>query len=122
MDDAPKTIVLEILREARALIAEPEHWTTNVLFRDAEGSVMFRPRQGEPGWNRGIRPRPYAFCSLGALQYAAAQGEDKQDAVWPATNMLRFSMDGSVASFNNSHSHAEVLEAWDRAIAKLEAA
>lgn len=103
---------VEVLRKARALIEKPECWTKGVFARDAEG--------------RELEPNNWAatcFCSLGALAHASgcAPGAVSLrvlrtlaaqigDPTFPRTE---------VADFNDApeRTHAEVLAAFDKAIA-----
>jgi hypothetical protein len=90
----------EILIAGRALIADPEHWTQGAIARNLE--------------NRSInsdRADACKFCSIGALNKCST---NKNSAPIIA---LMVTMEGNVSCFNDTHTHAEVLAAWDRAIA-----
>lgn len=81
----------DILREAKALIGTPDTWC-----------------QGE--MRRGLR-----LCSLGAIYRAS--GNDKTAEIPWAFLQQAMSPAPSVGRFNDTHSHAEVMSAFDRAIA-----
>ena len=84
--------VLEILRDARALITDPDKWAS-----DGAGSGEQR-------------------CAIRALIHVAPSVSVDH----PAEVALRAAMGGYIATFNDSHTHAEVLAAFDKAIASLE--
>ena len=98
----------EVLKQAKALIVNPENWM-----------------QGDYTNNEGC------FCSLGAIakvslvdwMYAGNQ---------PATKLLRqvvntemkaegFSPDVNFAQYNDTRTHTEVMEAFDKAITLAQA-
>ena len=91
--------VADVLRRARALIEKPEHWCKHALERNG------------------------AFCVLGAA-LLAAHGNPLAAAPLPS-KMFSFIWDacgGPPAAFNNApeRTHAEVLAAFDRAVALAE--
>jgi hypothetical protein len=95
----------EVLIAARALIADPKRWTRDVFARNERGTPEL-----------AIGPEACCWCSVGALMkcgYGTGQ-------VLRAEVALLSEMAGcpSVAAFNDSHEHHEVLAAFDRAIAK----
>jgi len=76
-------------------------------------------------WCQGSFKRGEAVCSLGAIyQCADIIGESKGSLIWDtaacngANEALRARM-GCVPEYNDTHSHAEVLAAWDAAIADV---
>ena len=84
----------DVLTEARKLIEDPADWT-----------------QGEESDGNGRR------CAIRAL--ADANGSDELLALTrpPSYRHLKAAMgDRMISAFNDSHSHAEVLAAFDRAI------
>ncbi|HYE76802.1 MAG TPA: hypothetical protein VEI97_02340, partial [bacterium] len=117
--------VVRDLLAARALIADPAHWTRHMLAMGADGlptaprheaAVSFCVRgaifrvTGEPTWWEewgGARPR------FEAADRALA-------AAVPADFELPNGLERphSPALFNNSRSHAEVLDLIDRAVAQ----
>jgi hypothetical protein len=84
--------VLETLIKARALIEKHENWTQGKFFD-----------------NRGRR------CALGAL-YDAEGIPYTQSATTPSDKALRSAMGEFPGTFNDTHTHADVLAAFDRAI------
>ena len=103
----PKT-TLDALREARELISERKHWTTGRLARDkhGDGCVLFSTNA-------------VAFCAEGAI--ALVTDALPLGAFGDAMSGLSVAFDYDVASFNDTHSHAEVLAGYDKAIATEEA-
>jgi hypothetical protein len=96
---------LQLLIAARARIADPAHWTQFAMARDSEGqSVAARS------------PRAVSWCMTGALSYYSDDA-----SWWSAYLRLSTQVDyGRLVEFGNTHTHAEVLAAFDRAIAQLE--
>jgi hypothetical protein len=90
----------EILTAARELISVPERWTQKVLARDECGEVC------EPTEDKAV-----CFCSYGALMKIEGSEE-----IGNAEIFLRDQMSGSPGEFNDTHTHARVIEAFDRAI------
>ena len=74
------------LMRAKAFIDSPEKWCQGAYFS----------------------PNGAAACSLGALTTL--------DDANPAYFYLQRTMDGFIGSFNDCHTHAEVMAAWDKAI------
>lgn len=105
---------LEMLKAGRALIAQPSGWTKGVLARDCRGIVV-----------GSTSADATCFCSLGALTRIELRTFKVPNHVYgQAVGALSAQMPAGVpclAEFNDTHTHAEVLALWDRAIAKLEA-
>lgn len=99
---------LEILRAARKRIEAPERWTKGAGARFADGTIASPNRVSEA----------VSFCCIGALldgdQRANTEAYVAMASVVPG---------GLLAPFNDapSTSHSDVLAAFDRAIARLEA-
>jgi len=96
---------LEVLTEARDLIADPAHWTQGWFARDMfGGSVDARS------------PSAACFCTLGA--FGRALGRHFMDVTGhPAVERLRSLLPRQdIARFNDTHSHADVIAAFDHAI------
>jgi hypothetical protein len=91
----------EVLRAARALIDTPEKWSPD-------------------GWGDGdTRCAVHALDSTdGVLRHLSGQVHVAD----PAFQALSRAMGGYPGDFNDSHTHAEVMAAYDRAIAHAEAA
>jgi len=94
---------LEILEAARALIAEPEHWTKHVRARNR--------------WHEEVSPK-----SDDARQWCAVGAIERSCDIESRSRLFDLLRDGLpdralVGDFNDSHTHAEVLDLFDRAIA-----
>lgn len=101
---------LEILIAARALIDEPEKWCQGMNAVDADGNQVW-----------GTDPRAKARCGSGALYNVyRADVEDGQKA-W---DILADVVGGLFSNWQDepSRTHAEVLAAWNAAIAKARTA
>jgi hypothetical protein len=95
---------LEILKAAREKIAKPENWTKGFAARNIHGHVTAAVARNAVCW-----------CCLGAMWSLNADGYlNAEDAFRAATG------EDSIANFNDTHTHAEVLAAFDKAIAALE--
>ena len=99
----------QILTEARALIDTPEKWTQGELARNSKGRVIDYESKNA-----------VCYCAAGALKRSA---ERRAKLLYTAESLLaRVANVEFVWQFNDTHSHAEVMELFDRAIslAKLE--
>ena len=97
---------LEILATARELIAEPEHWQQGMYASNRDGFGT-----------SASSPSAIKFCIMGALSRAAFSLDSEIEAVREAENILRgFLGVRSLVTYNDHHSHAEVLAALDGAI------
>lgn len=103
--------VAKLLTAAKKLIEKPEHWTKGWFAKDERGTDT-----------NCYSPSAVRFCSWGALRRAGCE------TLTQATEQLRLAMDidippdGEViACFNDSHTHEEVLAAFDRAIVRAAA-
>ena len=102
----------EILIAARAKIADEKNWTQGELARDAKGDPC-----------KPLSPEAVCWCTDGALRFA--QGEDNLYArsygpIGALMEALSLEKDPSTTipwRYNDSHTHAEVLAIFDRAIA-----
>lgn len=92
---------LEKIRAARELISDPGHWTRGCEARDAWGNPV-----------NCSGPSAASFCAAGAM-WRVGGGTAP---MYQANPQLE-----SVAGFNDSHTHAEVLALFDETIAYLEA-
>lgn len=97
----------EFLRNAKTLIDSPEKWCTLDCAQDTH-------RLG----TSPADPNAVCFCSLGALARASlgsmeyySKGHDTLQSVL-SPNLI--------SHFNDTHTHAEVMLAWDKAIALAE--
>lgn len=105
---------LEVLTEARARITRPENWTIKIRERSSERGVaycalgaVYLAHSGNV-WDGHELPAIRALAeSCGEEFYAACLGETRY-----ATSSY------AVAQYNNSHSHEEVLDWFDRTIGR----
>lgn len=93
----------DILIEARALISDPKRWTQGSWAKNARGWDVF--------YND---PSAVCFCASSALRRSCNLLE--LETAW---GILAREMDGGVAPFNDSHTHAEVMDAFQKAIDSL---
>jgi hypothetical protein len=107
----------EILIAARALIDTPDKWTTGRLSRTKDGKAT-------DYWSEDAT----CFCVLGAIFRANRRTyegfrmpEDRCAAEMEAERAIQRATQGDVPLWNDDpgRTHAEVLEAYDRAIAAL---
>lgn len=91
-------VVTRVLVEARALIADPACWIRGRL-RDYD-------RQGVP----------CCWCAVGAIDHVATNGYE--DAGARNALQLEVPVGTTIAMFNDSVGHGDVMLAFDRAIAK----
>lgn len=98
----------DILKDARALISDPKHWTRRVEARSGRKKV-------EP-W----APEANRWCSLGAMYRVGNDVRLGNYREWhKASVALNDAMGGWIGLFNDHHTHAEVLAAFDVAITEL---
>lgn len=97
----------EILKAAKAVIENPDKWTQGAFARDTQGNRL-------PG---GYGDEATCFCSLGAVEKATQlDWYDTPDIVV----YLEEAIDDQVAHFNDSASHADVMQMFDKAITLAE--
>lgn len=97
---------LETLEAARKLILFKKRWITGVSARGKSGMSV-----------SSLSRHAVCFCSAGAI-WRAASGNNA--AFWDAIEALNAVISpSSLPHFNDTHTHAEVLAAFDAAIAKL---
>lgn len=101
---------VEILKAAKALIADEENWTQTVYARDENGESV-----------SATDPRAVCFCSRGAIDKITAGNGAWEGAYDILLGLVTEDDDCiGVADFNDTHTHAEVLALFDRAIARAE--
>lgn len=93
----------EILRKAKALIDTPEKWTQKAIARESLGIVV-----------KFDAHNATRLDSLGALARVDFYNVGKP------IGYLNQAM-GNIVTFNDTHTHAEVMAKWDEAIALAEA-
>lgn len=105
---------LELLKLARKTITAPSCWTKGKYARDAAD----RPVQASD-------PSACQWCASGALYRATSITMSRELDRFAAETALREAVPGGqLVAFNDisTVTHAEVLDVFDRAIAKLETA
>ncbi len=104
----------EILTEARSLITNPDNWTQGFFARDGDGVLLESDSPGATCW-----------CAWGAIQkvvgvslLSKAHNLYLWDTLWNATGEPDFGSSSHVIwSYNDTHTHEEVLAVFDKAIA-----
>jgi predicted nucleotidyltransferase len=101
-------IALEVLRTARAIVADPERWTREAYARDDTDNIV-----GVLG-DRAVK-----FCALGSVKRAAFNiGADLDvavDLLYEACDQLGYGND--IVEANDNLSHLSVVAMFDKAIA-----
>lgn len=104
------------LKAAKQLIVNPENWQQG--YYGGNEQTRHIPTQD---WKTA---KPTCFCSLGALiqiQHEAGTFTSSFKTITGDTaKFLDPFFGGDTADFNDNHSHAEVLDAWDAAIEAAE--
>lgn len=109
---------VQILKEARALIADEKNWMRQYYSANDEG-LWVNPREVEAT----------CFCSIGAMHRVmdiplSESIPEPVGILFAVDEKLRDNFDGSfegvIVDFNDENSHAEVLALFDRAIARAE--
>jgi hypothetical protein len=96
------TQILSIYKAARAKISDEKNWTQNAYARNTQGDIVSYSSS-----------EAVCFCALGALKsIRSLEFDDIQ--------LLEEECNYSIEEFNDTHTHAEILAAFDRAIVKLE--
>lgn len=91
----------EVLTKAQDLIRDPKNWTQGQYARQKYGAPVSPLHKGA-----------VCFCSHGAMIKIQPEATNQRIA---ARILLRNCMEFSIADFNDSHTHAEVMNAFDRA-------
>lgn len=101
---------LEILFGARELISDPEHWTTETLARDCNGDPTYYK------YDDAVK-----FCAVGAICRVNFKFGHVSSNANNSIIELNSAIDspGRLDAFNDTHTHTEVLSAFDRAIKSL---
>jgi len=102
----------QILEEGRALLSKPENWTQRVAARDIHGIRVGSTEEYACSW-----------CSYGALNKVDPDhGWQRSDAEEHLEQAAKELQPGCVSyvHFNDSHTHSEVLQMWDKAIQNAE--
>ena len=94
----------EILIAARAKIQDSAHWTQGAMARDSSGEAI-----------NSKNPYAVCWCSTGAI-VAVTPDQVKPQKVF--LTLGNFTV-RKIETFNDSSTHEEVLEVFDKAIASL---
>lgn len=105
----------EVLRKARALIEKPENWTQGVEARNVHGEDVSVLSHEACRWSL-----------IGAVRYVVCSGDSYDSELSRAARQALRKAGGMALlsdayDFNDTHTHAEVLSLFDRAIAAAEA-
>lgn len=102
---------LIILKKARRLLSKPERWAKGHSAYDAYG-----------GHVNITAKTAVKFCAVGAIVKSAGEEWFNIHAMW-LSNYLSIMLGQSIVVWNDHprRTHAQVLRAFDKAIAKLEA-
>lgn len=98
---------LTLLKNARELISNEENWTYGSYSRSIDGGTAIPSSTDAVCW-----------CSIGALRKFGAW-DSVNDAMFELMVAMPEDYRQSVATFNDSHTHAEVLALFDKAIANM---
>jgi hypothetical protein len=104
----PPSSPRDVLIAARAKIADEKNWTQHHYARNARGFSIAASDKKACQW-----------CAGGALIAVHPTGILSD---YVAADLLRREMDGAISHFNDTHTHAEVLSAFDKAIASTDGA
>ncbi len=109
--------IIEILKAARDLISDPEHWTQHVMAKSREKMVT-----------DALGPDAHCFCASGAImRQTAAPEKDRIAAIRalnagiPASFPQEHCQMTRVIQYNDLQSHSEVMAMFDVTIEKLHA-
>ena len=102
-------IIVGLLRDVRALIADPDRWVMGCAARDAHGQSVMPER-----------PEAVRFSAFGALVRLAPADDDIRDRAAEALNAAVGPEGWTSWEDAPGRTHAEVLAALDRAIAAAE--
>jgi hypothetical protein len=95
--------ILDLLTAGQNLIRDPQHWTQKAFARTKEGHAV-----------NELEPKAVCFCTLGAL-FKANQGGSGQTCEDAFRILHQVIPPGGIPMFNDNHTHAEVMAAFDRA-------
>lgn len=106
----------EILIAAKKLIEDEKNWIQGTYAVDDKGFLS--------GARWGNEDDAVCFCSLGAIanvsgvRHGASGRFNPFGKEWPqeAEDLLMEVVDSDIHTFNDTHTHAEVMEMWDKAI------
>jgi len=100
--------VTEILKGARAILSDPDHWTREFQARNAGGDPV--------AWKR---PEAECFCLMGAINRAAYDiNLGYTEEAYEAMNVVERFITNSIPAFNDNPTtdHEAVIKTLDSAI------
>lgn len=100
---------VHVLRLARALIERPERWIQKVAATDADGVAVSSSCEDATRW-----------CAWGAIVRTGGFGRAVAALACAMGYGGGLNPSRAIFDFNDSHTHAEVIGAFDQAIAILE--
>lgn len=99
----------EILIAAKAVIADPKHWTKGAIAKNSDGYSTYVSSETASCW-----------CSVGAYYRVAEAIDETPIAITAFETLTRaataFGRFLSVADMNDASDHATVMSVWDKAI------
>lgn len=107
--------IVEILKEAKNVIENPENWCQGVLYQREDGSSAISAH------GAGV----CRFCSIGAIHKVVPWGRGKtSENIRKAITYLNRAIDlnshgpfgATIGTFNDTNPHSEVMKMWDDAI------
>lgn len=102
---------IQILKAAKALIADPANWTQGVSARGKSG------RQVNVDGRAAV-----CFCSIGAIKRVCIDSGNFDNYYETVRFVNKIEGGDGFVVFNDNHTHSEVMALWDRAIAAAEVA
>ena len=105
---AASMTVADVLRAVRKKIERRECWTQNVVARDSYGVPVVSTSEKACCW-----------CLAGAIEFEVDNLQLWSDVICSFDEVLNGQ---NLVVFNETHTHAEVIEVLDRTIAVVEAA
>jgi hypothetical protein len=95
-----------VLVQARAIIADPNKWTTQAFARDKGGYSTSAHSENA-----------CRFCAVGAVKKVLGDNRDSEGGLlYKVWNLLDEASGSTIAYTNDNKGHAEVLAAYDKAI------
>ena len=100
--------LLAVVKEARGLISEEDHWIQGTLAQSPDGKPVFT-----------FSKNAVCFCAWGAV-LRAYSNQTQQPMDTKAEKAFADLLGRDLTAFNDTTSHAQVLHRFDVAIASLE--
>ena len=101
---------LQVLKEARELIADEKRWCRGFLAIDASGRRV-----------DSLSKKAAQWCALGALERATNKNSHMELGAFTSLMDCTLGLFGrSIVTVNNEYGHAAIMKAFDCAISKAE--